>query len=678
MNVENTRRLAVKKSYEWKGAKEKVGGLERRVEEGRREVGRKERRYEEKKEELSKRGAVALSAYFQDMEEDDESRFNELTALAQQLAVLDLEEEDFPIKLCFLDKSASMSFSETSLKALEVCFNKSSDISEGTCLVVMLAGVGESQYFLHRPRFEGPQLNFESIQLGCSTWFNEPIYLILSALATQLTSVFGRDSSSFEEPPISVICVTDGMDNCSVRELQDIRALSSAIGGIVDGEGGRVFRPLGSWTRRDRERMADPDDGSNALIPVWLVWCAIGSGSCNLLKQASREVAVVDCTYEIDAAACSTMSDGASENGDPGKIEVGSLVAVKGEKGGGEWVVTREYADAVQEEKKVFFDLQNLSGSKSRKDVPKERVEHAAVGDSGQQAKPRPSKHLAALALVNETLGNTGSVMKQVNAKGIVPLSTGINFITDEFTALISEEPDPKFKVKSIDYFPVEDKFVENFLAKLGKVAWKMCGDEELAPCKKLITAVVKSLLREEDVHWAVLSDLCNGGEETRRAALVGAAAKLGIVLGDGLESTEKLRRLSSALDSVLQFFFKTGLIRRNWSHGYQLVEHHRPSLMAALNVMKGPSDCVMKLGKANYLSRRRNSLPVLQGAVRGEERKLARRATIMSMKKDQEWKWCLNPLEVAEEKQIVSVRKLSGSSTASTSTVGSCLGPVR
>ncbi|GMH80124.1 hypothetical protein TrST_g12148 [Triparma strigata] len=91
---------------------------------------------------------------------------------------------------------------------------------------------------------------------------------------------------------------------------------------------------------------------------------------------------------------------------------------------------------------------------------------------------------------------------------------------------------------------------------------------------------------------------------------------------------------------------------------------------MAALNVMKGPSDCVMKLGKANYLSRRRNSLPVLQGAVRGEERKLARRATIMSMKKDQEWKWCLDPLEVAEEKQIVSVRKLSGSSTASTSTV--------
>ncbi|GMH75759.1 hypothetical protein TL16_g06866 [Triparma laevis f. inornata] len=341
-----------------------------------------------------------------------------------------------------------------------------------------------------------------------------------------------------------------------------------------------------------------------------------------MLKQGNKQIAVVDCTYEIDAAAGPSTT---STDLEDGKIEIGSLVTVKTKRG--EWVVTRTWevdvfmdaeADAELQvgveaeglQKTVYLDLQNLSGNNSIKAILKSSIELAINKKIGHtSAKPKPSNHLTALALVNQVMCDTGSVLKHVTPKGIVPLAAGQKFITEEFKMFISaENPQPgrkPFNIKSIDYYPVADDFVEKLLAKLGEVAWKLHSVDSLSPCKKLVVAVVTSLLREEDVHWAALSDLCNGGEETRRAALVGAAAKLGMVLGDGLESTEKLRRLSWSLDSILQFFFKTGLIRRNWSHGFQLVERHRPSLMASLNVMKGPSDRVMKLGKSNYLSSR-------------------------------------------------------------------------
>ena len=77
-------------------------------------------------------------------------------------------------------------------------------------------------------------------------------------MASCIKELVDIESAGFEEPPISVICLTDGMDNQSCQELRNLESLAEAIGGIQteEEEPRAVYLPLGTWKAADRRKMA--------------------------------------------------------------------------------------------------------------------------------------------------------------------------------------------------------------------------------------------------------------------------------------------------------------------------------------------------------------------------------------------------------------------------------------
>ena len=301
MNVENTRKLAKKSDEKHKNACEIVKRCKHIVKAEMKEMKKKEAVLDKKREAL--RGATQqnLTEYFETMERRDKRKWDDLALMASCLQLDKLEDADFPMKLVFLDKSGSMGFDKTSLAALTMGQKRAHEIDRGSCIVFLLAGPGETQLSFHRAS-DGAPPYADTIELGCSTWFNEPVFLVLKALASIITDIIDIDTASYEEPPVSVICLTDGMDNQTCQELRHLESLAEAINGIRDPEERNIYSALGSWKEADKRRMAKPEVGGRAVIPVWLVWCAVASGASKLLEQGSKSVAIVDATYQVEAS----------------------------------------------------------------------------------------------------------------------------------------------------------------------------------------------------------------------------------------------------------------------------------------------------------------------------------------------------------------------------------------
>ena len=223
----------------------------------------------------------------------------------------------------------------------------------------------------------------------------------------------------------------------------------------------------------------------------------------------------------------------------------------------------------------------------------------------------------------------------------------GQKFVTEELVNAVRSTP-AGVGVKQIEYGAPPEGFVRDFIAKVGEATSKLIWDEEMRASGKLLLAVAKSLCREEDVHWAVLSDLHSGeSEDTRAAALLGAAARLGMVLGNGIASTERLRRLSKVLDTVLRYLHKQKIICKSWHYGYQLVEKQRPALAAALGVLTHPE--VLALSRATFLSKGANDdsgkLPKLPMHSESAAKRRRRRKESRSIKTVcQDFRWALAP----------------------------------
>merc|ERR1719506_938422 len=125
------------------------------------------------------------------MVEEEDSEEEELTEweLAMQTEATaqwdrvrnELTPSDFPMKLVFLDKSGSMGFNETTFELLNLALNNSLHPKVGSTLVFLLAGPGETQMMLRRPG-DAPVEEFE-VELGCCTWFNEPVLETLAMMA---------------------------------------------------------------------------------------------------------------------------------------------------------------------------------------------------------------------------------------------------------------------------------------------------------------------------------------------------------------------------------------------------------------------------------------------------------------------------------------------------------------
>jgi hypothetical protein len=230
---------------------------------------------------------------------------------------------DFPLRLFFLDKSASMRFDAFTYRALGLATLNALSPNRGSSLTFMLSAPGETQVFFRRP--SDPPLDL-SIQLGSATWVNEPVLQILQAMAPKLDALnVATWSRTHGEPPLQVVCITDGEDNCSPGELRSLHGLVEAIKEITGPQSNlQMYRPMS-----DPQEVCRKDDitGSNATqVPVWLCWVAMGSAGQQFLKAARdcpKEIALVDAVNP--GAICPA---GVPRLGNT-PVQVGSVVFVK-------------------------------------------------------------------------------------------------------------------------------------------------------------------------------------------------------------------------------------------------------------------------------------------------------------------------------------------------------------
>lgn len=326
-------------------------------------------------------------------------------AVWQQVAHLSIA--DFPLRVYFLDKSASMRFDPFTHMALGLAALNALSPTRGSSLTFMLSAPGETQVFFRRP--SDPPLPL-SIRLGSSTWVNEPILQTLQALAPRLEALgIASWASSHGEPPVQVVCVTDGQDNCSPTGLRNLSGLVSAIKEITGPlTNSQVYRP-----------MADPKElcckdaiiGKNASqVPVWLCWLAMGSAGQQFLRHnASRDVALVNAS--VPGGGCNSTMRISSSNSDFG---VGSRVGVK--RPSWEPREPMSIIPANQIRDAIVVDVSEATSTYTvmyDDDIQETEVDSTrfAKGDQPTDAKP-DVKFLMALSLVEAATTEPRSLMK--------------------------------------------------------------------------------------------------------------------------------------------------------------------------------------------------------------------------------------------------------------------------
>eukprot|EP00929_Paragymnodinium_shiwhaense_P094159 TRINITY_DN5459_c0_g1_i1.p1 TRINITY_DN5459_c0_g1~~TRINITY_DN5459_c0_g1_i1.p1 ORF type:complete len:1146 (+),score=223.72 TRINITY_DN5459_c0_g1_i1:80-3517(+) len=220
-----------------------------------------------------------------------------------------LTEDDLPLRIVFLDKSGSMSGDEITFGALMLGLQNALYPKTGSTLCFLFAGPGETQAFYRRPGDSPVDVQFE---LGCATWFNEPVQRTLRFLAPILEKI---DVVSWTckhgRPPVEVLCITDGQDNASpdylktlqdlVRELKNIKRSDSSSTSLYNP----VVGPLVARKKREkaiRDGDAAAEASARAMskselssIPVWMAWVAVGMGGQGMLsRKAPKEICVID------------------------------------------------------------------------------------------------------------------------------------------------------------------------------------------------------------------------------------------------------------------------------------------------------------------------------------------------------------------------------------------------
>lgn len=201
-----------------------------------------------------------------------------------------LQVTDFPLRIVFLDKSGSMGCDSVCYDALKLGLHNSLHPSRGSTLTFLFAAPGETQMVLRRPGDTPISFDF---QLGCATWFNEPILRTLRFLAPLVEQL---DTQAWirkcGEPPLQVLCLTDGMDNCSSEEVRTLSGLVCElkdITGPVSGE--KLYVPIQGPLEKHKALL----DEGNKKVPVWLAWITCGMGGQSLLgSKTPKEICMVD------------------------------------------------------------------------------------------------------------------------------------------------------------------------------------------------------------------------------------------------------------------------------------------------------------------------------------------------------------------------------------------------
>ena len=186
--------------------------------------------------------------------------------------------DDFPLRIAFLDKSGSMGCDETTYNALMLALHNVLHPTRGTTLTLLMAAPGQTQIILRRP--SDPPISNMKLKLGSATWFNEPLIKTLEFVAPLLKDL---DFQSFfrkrGEPPVQIIALTDGQDNMSVQRLRKFGPLVQAVKEIkYPGTNDCVYNPQVPFENTQSSAMEDK------RCPLWLCWMATGIGGMAMLQ----------------------------------------------------------------------------------------------------------------------------------------------------------------------------------------------------------------------------------------------------------------------------------------------------------------------------------------------------------------------------------------------------------
>lgn len=187
-----------------------------------------------------------------------------------------------------------MGFCDAQFQCLQLAAFNATSPTRGSSLTVLLSEPGETQIVFRRCR-DGP-LNLD-VALGTATWFNEPIVKVLEGLAFAIEALQGSISLASGEPPLQVVCFTDGQDNMSTPSVENLQGLVQAIKCILGpSKNERLYQPL---TKIERPEFTE---SGARKIPVWLFWMLIGPGAKPLQKDGPNEITVVNATVPITVA----------------------------------------------------------------------------------------------------------------------------------------------------------------------------------------------------------------------------------------------------------------------------------------------------------------------------------------------------------------------------------------
>merc|ERR1719281_1383125 len=122
-----------------------------------------------------------------------------------------------------------MADNAASMHALFHAYRQAVAPVSGSTLSFLLAAPGEAEFLFARAGAAEPEQ--VRINLGSATWFNEPVLRTLASLAPAVEALLDdartqgyslRIEDSEKEPPLQVLCLTDGMDNSSPTEMRDL------------------------------------------------------------------------------------------------------------------------------------------------------------------------------------------------------------------------------------------------------------------------------------------------------------------------------------------------------------------------------------------------------------------------------------------------------------------------
>merc|ERR1719313_2069435 len=84
------------------------------------------------------------------------------------------------------------------------------------------------------------------------------------------------------QPPLQVLCITDGFDNCSIESVRSLSGLVRELKQITGpATGHKLYLPTAGPVPKHTTLM----EGESPKVPVWLAWIACGLGGQMMLNK---------------------------------------------------------------------------------------------------------------------------------------------------------------------------------------------------------------------------------------------------------------------------------------------------------------------------------------------------------------------------------------------------------